>query len=311
MPAFDARPYLKEIARGRSARPIGREGAREIFASIFAGDIDDVALGAVLAAMRIKGESPEEIAGMMDALGPHVAALRMPAGDARPVLVPSYNGARKLANVVPLLALLLAREGVPVLLHGLFEEPGRVSAFEVLERMGRGAASSLPEAERALMEARLAVVPLALLSPALARVLELRSRMGVRNSGHTLAKLLLPAGVAPDAACRLVSVTHPDYARLMRDIFALMPGDALVMRGVEGEAVVRLHAPQPIEEMRGADAPVEHRIEASDADYELPPRDAQATADWTRDVLEGRRAAPRALAAQVALIASHCRRRSA
>ena len=129
-----------------------------------------------------------------------------------------------------------------------------------------------------------------------------------QNLGHTLAKLLLPGGVAPDAACRLVSVTHPDYVRLMREIFALTPGDALVMRGGVGEAAVRLHAPQPIEEMRGSEAPIEYRLDASDANYALPDRDPQATADWTREVLAGHRIPPAAIVAQAALIARHCRR---
>jgi len=307
MATFDARPYLKEIARGRAARALTREQARELFAAIFSGEIDPVALGAVLAAMRVKGESAAEIAGMMEALAPHVNPMRLPASGPRPVLIPSYNGARKLANLVPLLALLLAREGVPVVIHGLFLEAGRVSAFEVLDRMGHAPVATLADAQRALDESRPAVVPLALLSPALAALLDARSRMGVRNSGHTLAKLLLPGGVAPDAACRLVAVTHPDYVRLMRECFALMPGDALVMRGVEGEAAVRLHAPQPIEEMRGAEAPIEYRLEASDVSYPLPDRDAQATADWTREVLAGHCIPPAALVAQAALIARHCR----
>lgn len=305
--AFDARPYLKEIARGRSARALTREQARDLFAAVFAGEVDDMALGAILAAMRIKGESAAEIAGMMDALAPHVRALAFPAGGPLPVLIPSYNGARKLANLVPLLALLLGRAGVPVLVHGLFHESGRVSTFEVLERLGHAPAATLADAERALAETRLATVALALLCPPLARLLDARARMGVRNSGHTLAKLLLPAGVAPGAACRLVSVTHPDYARLMRECFALMPGNALVMRGVEGEAAVRLHAPQPIEEMRGAEAPIEYRLDASDASYPLPDRDAQATADWTREVMAGHCIPPAALLAQAALIARHCR----
>ena len=307
MPEFDARPYLKEIARGRSARALTREQARELFAAIFDERIDPVALGAVLAAMRVKGESALELTGMMEALAPHVRAFRLPARGPRPVLIPTYNGARKLANLVPLLALLLAREGVPVLVHGLFLEPGRVSTFDVLQRLGHVPAATLEEAERALVEKRPAVVPLDLLSTALARLLDVRSRMGVRNSGHTLAKLLLPGGVAPEAACRLIPVTHPDYVRLMRECFALMPGNALVMRGVEGEAAVRLHAPQPIEEMRGAEAPIEYRLDASDASYPLPDRDAQATADWTREVLAGHCIPPAALVAQAALIARHAR----
>src|SRR5258708_869461 len=74
--------------------------------------------------------------------------------------------------------------------------------------------------------------------------------LGVRNSGHTMAKLMLPMGIAPSAACRLVAVTHPDFLKLMREHFTRFPGSAFVMRGVEGEPVARLREAQPIEEMR-------------------------------------------------------------
>src|SRR5579862_1307376 len=99
---FDAKPYLKEIARGRSgARDLTRSEARTLFSAVFAGEVADIALGA-----------------LMDALQPHVRPLDMPARRAIPVILPSYSGSRKLANLVPLLAMLLAREDVPVLVHG-------------------------------------------------------------------------------------------------------------------------------------------------------------------------------------------------
>src|SRR5690348_117235 len=115
--AFDARPYLKEIARGpHAARDLSREQARELFAAIFAGEVADVALGAVLVALRMKGETVEELAGMMDALAGHLIPIRMPARRALPLVIPTYNGARKLPNLLPLLAMKVAREGIPVLL---------------------------------------------------------------------------------------------------------------------------------------------------------------------------------------------------
>jgi anthranilate phosphoribosyltransferase len=76
---------------------------------------------------------------------------------------------------------------------------------------------------------------------------------------------------------------------------------------VEGEAVVRLNAPQPIEEMRADGSTISHLIGESESGYSLPGREADATARWTRDVLEGRTAAPVAIARQVALIVEHCR----
>ena len=51
--------------------------------------------------------------------------VHLPQAEFRPVSIPSYNGARKQPNLVPLLALLLAREGVPVLVHGVTDDPGR------------------------------------------------------------------------------------------------------------------------------------------------------------------------------------------
>ena len=304
---FDPRPYVKEIARGpHGRRDLTREQARALFTAVLAGEVEDAALGAILVAFRMKGESVGEIAGMMDALAPHVTALRLPSGGPRPLLLASYNGARKIANLVPLLALLLARSGVPVLVHGVEQEASRVSTFEILARLGHAPSASLADAERMLEREKIACVPLPLLSPALGRIVGMRLAMGVRNSAHTLAKLLLPAGTAPDAACRLVSVTHPGFLELMRGYFAAVPGDALLLRGVEGEPVVRLHAPQPLVAIRKMHGEVEHRIEASDAAYPLPDRDAEATARWTREVLEGRIAPPVALAAEAAIIARHC-----
>lgn len=310
MSEFDPRPYLKEIARGEhGARPLSRDQARVLFTAIFAGEVPDVALGAILVALRVKGESLLELTGMMDALAPHVASMRLPGGRSLPVLIPSYNGARKLPNLVPLLALMLAREGIPVLIHGAFQEPNRVSTFDVLKILGHAPAATIAEGERALEDRRLAAMPIEVLSPALARLIDIRLKLGVRNSGHTLAKLLLPAGVHGRDACRLIAVTHPAFLQLMRELFLSAPAHAFIMRGVEGEAVVRLHSPQPIEEMSCDGAPVTRVIGEDEKDYPLPQREAHATAQWTQDVLDGRTPAPIALAHQAAIIAEHCRAR--
>ena len=63
--------------------------------------------------------------------------------------------------------------------------------------------TTIGEAEEWLAASHLAAMDLDVLSPDLARLLALRDVIGVRNSGHTLAKLLLPRGMAPAGACRL------------------------------------------------------------------------------------------------------------
>lgn len=309
---FDARPYLKELARGsRAARDLSRQEALTLFRAVLAGEVAPEALGALMVALRVKGETPDELAGMMEALQSHVRPLEIAVRRAIPVLLPTYNGARKAPNLVPLLALLLAREDVPVVLHGTCEEASRVGAFEILEALGHGRARTIAEAEEGLHASHLAVMDIEALSPDLARVLRLREVTGVRNSGHTMAKLLLPAGMAPASACRLVSVTHPEFMKLMREHLAAAAGNAFLMRGVEGEAVARLHSPQPMEEFRADGTTMSHLLGDGEAEPRLPEREASATAAWTRDVLEGRLPVPAALARQVALVVEHCRHAAA
>jgi len=59
---------IKEIGRGKNAaRDLNRDDARALFSALLAGEIPDLQLGAVLMALRIKGESMEELAGFLDA----------------------------------------------------------------------------------------------------------------------------------------------------------------------------------------------------------------------------------------------------
>lgn len=308
---FDPRPLIKEIARGKhGARDLTREQAHELFSAILGGEVAGPALGAILVALRIKGETPEELAGMMAALAPHVRPMRLAARRAIPAVIATYNGARKLPNLVPLLALLLAREDVPVLLHGVAHESSRVGTFEILKLLGHAPVSDMEEGEERLQDQLLAPMPIDVLAPDLGRLLDLRLEIGVRNSGHTLAKLLLPQGVEAAAACRLIAVTHPDFLALLKEHFTTAPANVFLMRGVEGEAVVRLHAPQPIEQVAADGNHVTHLLGEGEAGLELPSREASATAQWTRDVLDGKVPVPAALARQAALIAGHCRQQA-
>ena len=304
---FDAKPYLKEIARGPGgSRDLTREQALALFTAIFAGEVPDLPLGGLLVAFRMKGESPEELAGMLEALEPHLAPLRLPSRRAIALVLPTYNGSRKLPNLVPLLALLLAREGVPVLLHGAAHEAQRVGSFDILAELGHGPVASLAEAEERLEERLVAPVPVALLSPALARLLDARLDTGVRNTAHTIAKMLLPRGVPSTAAARLISVTHPEFQKRLRELFSGNPANVFLMRGVEGEAVVRLHAPPPIEQVGLDGKIVTHLTGDGEAGLVLPAREAPLTAAWIHDVMDGREKVPAALARQVALLAEHC-----
>jgi anthranilate phosphoribosyltransferase len=224
-------PYLKEIGRGKEgARALKREQATDLMARLLDGQVSDLEKGGFALAMRIKGETPEELAGFMDAVVPRTLALSAPSPA---VVLPSYNGARKLPNLTPLLALLLAREGVPVLVHGPLTDPTRVTSAEVFSALGLPPVQTAAQAEARWAAGQPVFMAIEVLHPTLAALLALRSVLGLRNSGHTLAKLL--PGVA--GSLRVVNHTHPEYATSLSEFLALTQADAVLMRGTEGEPV--------------------------------------------------------------------------
>ncbi len=301
---MDYATLIKEVGRGaRGARDLTREQAEGVFGAMLDGQVPALELGALLIALRVKGESADEMAGFLAAMQARTTALTAPAGP-RTVLLPSFNGARKQANLMPLVAQLLAREGVPVLVFGRHDFDSRVSPFELLEALDLPASPGLADAERRLREERLAVLPLQLLNPGLNELMALRPRLGVRNSAHSLAKLLdpFPAG----RSVRVVAVTHPEYLDSMA---AALPGltvhggRALLMRASEGEAYAHLRRKAHLIGFQdGAMAPL-HPADTADLDWPLSPACTPAeNAALIRAMLAGTKMVPPRIAEQVAVL---------
>ncbi|SIT71958.1 Glycosyl transferase family, helical bundle domain [Burkholderia sp. b13] len=191
--SFRCAPLIKEIGRGaRGARALSHDDAYALYTAMLDGRVSDVELGAVVLAYRVKGETPQELAAMLAAAQASLRPLATRGDHYRPVSIPSYNGARKQPNLTPLLALLLARRGVPVLVHGVTVDPGRVTSAEIFAELDLPAARSIDEIDPALAHARVAFAPIDVLAPKMSRLLGLRATLGVRNTTHTLVKLLQP-----------------------------------------------------------------------------------------------------------------------
>jgi len=265
-------PWIKEVGRGaRGARDLSRADAETLFGAMLDGAVPDLELGALLIALRVKGESADEVAGFLAAMQARTAAVQAPDGP-RTVLLPSFNGARKQANLMPLVALLLAREGVPVLVFGRHDFDSRHSPFELLDALGLPASASIADAERRLARERLAVLPLSQLNPGLDALMALRPRLGVRNSAHSLAKLLDP--FPQGRAVRVVAVTHPEYLDSMAAALPALTADggrALLMRASEGEAYAHLRRKAHLLGFQDGQAAPLHLADTVDLDWPLSP----------------------------------------
>ena len=302
--APDFAKWIREIGRGpHAARPLAAEDACELGSAMLAGEVPPLELGAILLAYRLKGETVGELTGFMAAIDRQLALLAPPAANVRPVVLPTYNGARRLPNLTPLLALLLRRYGVPVLLHGMVDDGhdfGRVTTAAILWELGIAPVDSLAQAQQRLDRDGIAYVPTPLLSPALASLIELRRRMGVRSVAHTLAKLIDPFG---GGGLRVVAVTHPDYVARMRDFLLATRAHAVLMRGTEGEPFAN---PRRQPRIEGFDDGIATVLVDAEPSASAPPAalpdavDAAATAAWIGAALAGEVAIPQPILNQLA-----------
>jgi anthranilate phosphoribosyltransferase len=289
--------YIKVIGRGKDgARAISRAQAADLFGQLLDGTVTDLEVGAFCLAMRIKGETAEEMAGFLDAT--HQRLHRLPDNGHTTVVLPSYNGARKLPVLTPLLALLLARQGAAVLVHGCATEDRRATSEAVLAALGVDATHT-PGSAAPIAAGRLAFVSTEALHPGLKRLLDVRRTVGLRNPAHSLVKLMNPCA---GRALVVGSYTHPEYAVSMANTFALTGAHALLLRGTEGEPVADARRTPQMEAFRHGQR---HLLQAAQDGPlaslpELPREvDAASTATYIRAVLDGQRPVPQPIALQV------------
>ncbi len=288
--------YLKEIGRGaRGARALDRAQAADLFGQLLDGQLTDLEVGAFCLAMRIKGETVAEMCGFLDALQARTALVPAPPGGLPLAVLPSYNGARRLPVLTPLLALLLAREGLPVLLHGMRTEPRRTSASEVLQALGVPVSSS----PGAIAPGSVVQVATAALHPGLARLLAVREVIGLRTPAHSVAKLASPCA---GAALLVSSYTHAEYLELSCAVARERRMHLFISRGLEGEVVAD---PRRLSRHDGfvGGRPVLDAAQQPGTDQDVPglPTDigVAATARYTRAVLDGALPLPAPLARQL------------
>ncbi|MDH2067255.1 DNA-binding protein YbiB [Pantoea sp. GD03673] len=292
---------IKEVGRGKNhARDIDVDTAVALYGAMLAGEVPDLELGAILIALRIKGEGEAEMRGFYQAMQAQMMSLRAPENRPMPVVIPSYNGARRQGNLTPLLALLLVKLGFPVLVHGVSDDATRITSEAVFAALGIAPVTTAEAAQAKLDQGELAFITIDHLCPPMAKQLSLRWRMGVRNSAHTLAKLATP--FAERAALRLSSVSHPEYVPRVAKFFSDIDAPAILLNGTEGEVYANPQRCPAISMIQGAGAEAEVWVERQpEVTVELPAdKTAEVTARWIEQVLNQQRPVPASLRLQLA-----------
>jgi anthranilate phosphoribosyltransferase len=298
---------IKEIAAGRDGgHDLETQVARELFSAMLDGGVPDLELGALLLALRAKTESVDELLGFYDALAARLYRVPFAEQAVLPVVIPSYGGAKETANLLPLLALLLKRYGIPVFIHGALESHGRVTSAHILRELGIMPCGTAAQAAERLQREGIAFLPVAALAPGLASLLALRVQLGLRNIAHVMAKVVDPFETR---SVRLIGHSNPTFLEKSRALLMALGVDALVMQTTEGEAFANPLQRPKMELVRDGGTTVLFEAEAAGA----APRfsgpdgiDARQTAEWIRQAVAGAVPVPHPILNQVACCLYAC-----
>ena len=193
---------LRTVARGPSlSRPLRMDEAEAAMGMILADEVDPLQLGAFLLLLRFRGETAEELAGFVRAARTHLVNDRAVELD---LDWPSYADSHRQLPYFLLAALLLARNGYRILLHGVAGE-GPAATRHGLAALGLSPARSTTEAAAQVDATNLAYLPVEVVLPGLARLLMLKPVLGLRTFANSMARELNPFR----APCQIQGVFHP------------------------------------------------------------------------------------------------------
>jgi len=198
--------YVRILGKGKKgARSLSFDEAKTAMGMILRGETRPEQIGALLMLLRVKEESPEEIAGFVAAAREQIAAPPI----AVDVDWSSYAGKRKHLPWYLCVSFLLASNGYRVFMHGTDgHTSGRLYTERVLQDLGLSAATDWDDVQQQLDKRNFAYLPLRTLSNSLHQMIELRNVLGLRSPIHTMSRMINPLS----APFSFQSIFHPPYA---------------------------------------------------------------------------------------------------
>ncbi len=242
-------PFVRILGKGKQgSRSLTQAEAREAMQMILDGQVEPEQLGAFLMLLRVKEESPEELAGFIE-------AVRSCCGAPEQLQVDldwsSYAGKKRQLPWFILVALLLAENGTRVFMHGARgHTPGRIYTEDCLALFGIEACTGWGEVSQSLEATQFAFMPIASLSPEMSRIINLRPVLGLRSPVHTLCRLINPL----QATHTVDGVFHPAYGPMHQKTAQLLGVEnGLTIKGDGGEAEVKPDAECDLQWTRGSE----------------------------------------------------------
>ncbi|GAA0517527.1 anthranilate phosphoribosyltransferase [Deinococcus depolymerans] len=215
-------------ARLMNGERLSQEDAAAFMREVMEGDMSGVRLAAALAALRVRGETPEEIAGFAQAMRENAVRVNVTP---RPVLLDVVgtggDGAHTF-NISTTTAFVVAGAGVPVAKHGNRAASSRAGSADVLEALGVNLDAPPEVVADAVNTLGIGFMFARNYHPALRHAAAVRSDLAARTVFNILGPLSNPAG----ATHLVVGVFKPELTRTLAEVLRLLgAGGATVVYG--------------------------------------------------------------------------------
>mgnify|MGYP000666386979 CR=1 FL=1 len=259
--------YIERVTEGED---LTQDEAREAATAVFE-DATEAQIGALLAALRAKGETEQEIAGFAEGMR---GAARTIDPDRAPLVDTCGTGGDdyNTINVSTTSTMVAAGAGVPIAKHGNYSVSSSSGSADVLEVAGVDVEAEPPAVERAIEEDGIGFMLAPVFHPAMKAVIGPRKELGMRTIFNILGPLTNPAG----ADAQVLGVYDPDLVPLIAEALARMDVErAMVVHG-SGLDEIAIHDATHVAEVDGSD------IE----EYTLVPEDIGLT-EYDIDAVAG------------------------
>src|SRR6266568_2062935 len=211
-------------------RDLTREQARDAMNEIMRGDATQAQIAGFLVALRVKGETADEIAGCAEAMREHVLAVRPKRDDLVDTAGTGGDGARTI-NISTAAALVAAAAGAAVAKHGNRAVSSASGSADVLEALGFRLEQEPQRIAQSIDGLGFGFLFAPSHHPAMRHAAAVRRELATRTVFNVLGPLTNPAG----ARAQVVGVYSPDLVRTIADVLARLGATrAFVVHGADG-----------------------------------------------------------------------------
>jgi anthranilate phosphoribosyltransferase len=258
--------YIERVTDGED---LTRDEAREAATAVFEG-ATEAQIGALLAALRAKGETETEIAGFAQGMRDAARTItpnRTPLVDTCGTGGDDYD----TINVSTTSAIVAAGAGAAVAKHGNYSVSSTSGSADVLEVAGVNVEAEPPAVEEAIERDGIGFMLAPVFHPAMKAVIGPRKELGMRTVFNVLGPLTNPAG----ADAQVVGVYDPDLVPVLARALAQMDVDrAMVVHG-SGMDEITVHDVTTVAEVDG-DEVTEYTLTPGDLGLDRAPIEAVA-----------------------------------